>query len=171
MPKVKLSPEEKEKRKLERRAAKKAKRKQLKDAVASVEVTKTKKGKKNKAPFHLIEIPIKDSVALIKLAELREAGAPIRQVAYASPYIVYEVPSSITNYPAHGSGEGDTSAPAEKVKPLKTITDLVFVVSEKLDNKEKVNKRQIKLLVRGSELPRNKKKEAVTTLLKQFKIK
>jgi hypothetical protein len=170
MAKTKLSPAEAEAKKLARRAAKKAKRLTIKNAVAAVEQPTTKKGK-SKNPFHLIEIPQKDAEGMKRLAELREAGAPIRQVAFASGYFVYEVPTTITNYPAHGSNPGieDKDVPAEK--PLKTITDLVFVVSEKIDNKEKVNKRQIKLLVRGSELPRNKKKDATATLLKQFKIK
>jgi hypothetical protein len=171
MAKPKLSEEEKQAKKLARRAAKKAKRLTIKNAVAAVEQPTTKKGKKGASPFHLIEIPHTDAEGMKRLAELREAGAPIRQVAYAHPYFVYEVPSSITNYPEHGTGEGmvEKDMPAEK--PLKTITDLVFVVSEKIDNKEKVNKRQIKLLVRGSQLKRNVKKEAVTKLLKQFNIK
>jgi len=170
MPKAKLSPEEKEKRKLERRAAKKAKRKQLKDAVQSAEVPTTKKGKKSKNPFHLIEVPAKDTEGMKKLAELREAGAPIRQVAYAHPYFVFEVPSSITNFAEHGTGPGDdTKLPAEK--PLKTIADLITKVEVDKNDGAKLNKRYIKLLVRGSELKRNIKKEAVTTLLKQFKIK
>jgi len=165
-----LSEAEKQAKKLERRALKKAKRATIKNAVAAVEVPQVKRGK-SKNPFHLIEVPLKDAEGMRRLAELREAGAPIRQVAFASGYFVYEVPTTITNYPKHGTSPTieDKDLPAEK--PLKTITDLVFIVSEKIDNKEKVNKRQIKLLVRGSELPRNKKKEATATLLKQFKIK
>ena len=170
MARVLLTPAEKEKRKLQRRATKKAKRAEVKAAVEVVEKTSTKKGKTSSA-FHLIEIPMSDQASRMKLAELKEAGASITQVAYASGYLVYNVPTSITGYPKHGTSKiaEDKNVPAEK--PLKTITDLVFVVSEKIDNKEKVNKRQIKLLVRGSELPRNKKKEAVDTLISKFKIK
>lgn len=169
MARTKLSPAEKEKRKLERRAAKKAARKMKKQSVEVIEKA-TKKGKAPKSAFKLIELPMSDEAGRKHLAELRESGIAIRQVAYATGYFVYEVPSNITGYATHGTSPAINDNTADE-KPIKTITDLVFVVSEKIDNKEKVNKRQIKLLVRGSQLPRNKKAEAVDTLIKQFKIK
>ena len=169
MARTKLSPAEKEKRKLERRAAKKAARKVKKQSVEVIEKA-TKKGKAPKSAFKLIELPMSDEAGRKRLAELRESGIAIRQVAYATGYFVYEVPSNITGYAAHGTSPAPKDNTPDE-KPLKTIADLVAKVEVDKNDGAKLNKRYVKLLVRNSELKRNLKREAVETLIKQFKIK
>ena len=170
MARTPLAPEEKEKRKLERRAAKKARRAQVKAAVEVIEQPTSKKGK-NKNPFQLIEVTMGDHAGHVKIGQLREAGIPVVQMAYSTGYFIYKVPSTVTGFAKYGTGPiiSDENVPEEK--PLKSIADLVTKVTVDKEDGRKMNKRYIKLLVRGSELKRNLRKEAVDTLIKQFKIK
>jgi hypothetical protein len=172
MARKRKSAEEKEAAKLARRAEKKAERAALKATAKAAVVVPTKGKRKSKTdPYKIIEVPEADKNSMIKLAALREAGADIRQYGYASGFYLYVVPSTLNGYAEHGTTEVLDADSGEPQPSLKTIEDLVKVVTEKLANKEKVNKRQVKLLVRGSDLKRNIKKEAVSTLIKKFKIK
>lgn len=167
MARTKLSPAEAEKRKLERRAAKKAKRKLEKVGVEVVETTVKKS--KSKSAGKLIEVQLSDTVAQKKIGEMKEAGIPVHQIAFASDAFIYEVPSNVTGFKDYS-----IVVPKEKAAPkksLKTVTDLACQVEEDKEAGVKMNKRYIKLLVRNSELKRNEKAAAVTTLLKKFKIK
>jgi len=167
MARTKLSPAEAEKRKLERRAAKKAKRKLAKAGVEVVDTTVKKS--KSKSAGKLIEVQMSDAAGHKKIGELKEAGIPVKQIAFASDAFIYEVPSNVT-----GFKEYSTVVPKEKAAPkksLKTVTDLALQVDEDKEAGVKMNKRYIKLLVRNSDLKRNEKAAAVATLLKKYKIK
>lgn len=165
-----LSPEERERRKLERRAKRKAERAGITEAITPE--VKTRKRKKGEPDTKIIEVAETDKAGLMKLSQFREIGSiPIKQIAYASPYFLFEVPYHLKGFELHGSGNLTVAGSDEPQRPTKTVADLVAIVNEKIANKEKINKRQIKLLVRGSELKRNQKKDALTSILKQFKIK
>ena len=174
MARKKMSPAEKEAKKLARREARKAERKALKESMtAAIEPeTKTRKRKKGEPDTKLIEVHEKDHAGLMKLSQFREIGSiPIKQVAYGTGYFIFEVPYHLKGFELHGTGTLGVAGAEEPQRPTKTVADLVAIVNEKIANKEKINKRQIKLLVRGSELKRNQKKDALTSILKQFKIK
>lgn len=168
MARTKLTPEEAEKRKFARRAAKKAKRKLEKAGVEVVETT-AKKGKTSKEAFKLIEVATSDSASNKRIGELKEAGIPIKQIAFAADHIIYEVPSNVTGFSNYSTIVTKEKAPKEK--PLTTVAELTKKVEEDKADNVKMNKRYIKLLVRNSALKRNEKAEAVTALLKKFKIK
>lgn len=169
MARTKLTPEEAEQRKLERRAAKKAKRKLAKAGVEVTAEVETGKKSKSKSATKLIEVSIKDAAAGKRIGELKEAGVQVKQVAFASDSFIYEVPSTVTGFSNYSTVVAKEKPIAEK--PLSTLADLVKKVeADKADN-VKMNKRYIKLLVRNSGLKRNEKAEAQASLLKKFKIK
>jgi hypothetical protein len=175
MARKKKSDADKEAAKLARREKKKAERKALKSGLTEAMTPEptARKRKKGEPEFKIIEVASDDKAGLMKLSQFREIGAiHIRQVAWASPYFLFEVPYHLKGFELHGTGNLTSSnGPEEPQRPTKTVADLVAIVKERIENKEKINKRQIKLLVRGSELKRNQKKDALTTILKQFKIK
>ncbi len=167
MARIALSSEEKESRKLQRRAAKKAARKSLKTMTASIDAPV----KKGKTPFHLIEVPATNTEGNKKLASLMEAGASVSKRGYSMGHFIYSVPTSITEFDKHGTGELVETEAASDVPALKSLRDCVDHVNAEKKTGTKINKRFIKLMVRNSELKRNVKKETLTQLLTTFKIK
>ncbi len=169
MARKKMHPEELERRKLERRAKKKADRLAKKTQEATdFTVVKTKKGQSA-----LIEVEDTDKQAILKMAELVAEGKAIRR-GYATGFFIFQVePGTPTPGNAHGdaSAKGFDSGPKTVQTKDGTVADLVAIINDNVSAGGKLNKRFVKLLVRGSSLKRNLRKEAVSTLLKQYKLK
>lgn len=89
MARKKLTPEEKRKRRLERRAAKKAAR--------------LNKKTKNLSSYKLIQVAESDTDAQKRLGELRENGIHVCQMAYATGFFIYEVPLNIKGFTECGT--------------------------------------------------------------------
>jgi len=174
MARKKATPAEKDAKKLARRLAKKQARTNIKNEIAqAISPVSTTRKRKNQSDVKLIEVLLTDKASIAKLSQYQEVGAmPIKKVAFIMGHIVYEVPFTLQGFTEHGKGLGDTT-PVEIIpqRPMKTISNLADIINERITNKEKINKRQIKLLVRGSELKRSDKKSTLAKLLSQFKIK
>lgn len=172
MARKRLNPAELEKRKLERRAQKKldrvAKKAEKQEVAKDFKVIKTKKGESQ-----VIEIESTDKQAMLKMAELIEEGKAVRK-GYSTGFFLYDVAAGV---PTPGKKHDDSAAKGfdkvdkTPVKSTSTVADLVVIVKDTKESGGKINKRFIKLLVRGSQLKRNLRKEAVKTLLTEFKIK